>query len=956
MPFWWLAFALIADAQVPALLRFVPGPIGGTGRQFMAHEDANGFLWIGTDRGLVRFDGVQYAEIENAEIPALQGRVTSMYRDRRGMLWAGFQDGTIARLRKGRQWELWAIPEGFPKAPITGFAESRDSLFWIATYGEGLYFHNGKYLYAFSEEEGLPSPDIYALTDNDGEVWAASDAGIVICSVEAGSRKIRRLGIAQGLPDPVVTALAPDGKGNCWVGMYEGGIAFYDARADAFFCQQPASAPFGEIKSIALWPEKALFIGTENGQVHRLDLLNGNLELIEGPESLPKKDVSGLHLGREGHLSIFYRAQGHYETNVQFNYLRGSKFNTQALVVDRKRQIWAGTPDGLFSAKGQLEKFQAVRLPPHNFISLYEDYYGNIWAGTFGQGLYVLPAGGGKPLFFEEQNGISNNSILRISGNEKEVWLATLGGATCFQIKGDAAEFPPKITRIMDPSHGLSAHFLYTVFADSRGRVWFGSDGKGVSCLQHGQITTFSFGLNSKGDTIPFQSVYAITEGPKNSICISTSRKGLFVETEHGFSLLKNIAEREIIALEGDGSAHLLASYEGGFEWMDMYQGQSIEYSKGAGIDNLQPNLNALFRVDGRFLMGTTQGILTFSPIETTSVLKPVVVLEGVSTFLEPIDWSIRNKFSAKENALVFSFTGIWRTDPAHIRFRYRLSGHNEDWIYTSDRQASFPKLPPGKYSFEVEAGVGNHFYAESNIRYDFRIQPPIWLQPWFMLLIVAAAIALLASWIKRREKLLQREMLRRKEIGEMQFELLKSQVNPHFLFNSFNTLITLIEEDSQGAITYVEKLSDFFRNILKYRDVELIPLEEEIKILHDYLFLLDKRFGPNLQVELQNFQLLGYIAPLTLQLLVENAVKHNVISRSKKLLIKIERNLDELIVENAKQARLQAAESTGFGLANIKKRYSLLDSRPVQIESSAQFFRVRIPIINSTDHENFSH
>lgn len=946
-----LLLGTAVTAQVPDLQRFVPGPTGESVRHLLACEDANGYLWIGTDQGLLRFDGMHYTHLPGKEIPELEGTVTAMYLDRTGMLWAGFQSGAIAQLRHGREWALWNIEEGFPQAPITGFAESSDSLFWISTYGEGIYFHNGKYLYAFSEEEGLPSQDIYALATVNEEVWAATDAGIAICSVYGGRRTVRRLSTVQGLPDPVVTTLIPDGRGNCWVGMYEGGLARFDTRADAFYCPDVATWSHGEIKSLALWENKDLFIGTSSGKVFRMDVKHENIQSLPGWDGMRSRGITALHLGREGHLSVFNKERGFHAIQIQFGLVENSPANTQALLVDSQSRLWAGTPEGLFVAARHSGTFRPSGLPGHNFTSLFEDKYGNIWAGTFGQGLYILPSEGGTPLLFNESDGLGNSSILRISGRGNEIWLATLGGATALEIKGDASRLAPRVKMTLGPAQGLGAHFLYTVFADSRGRIWFGSDGKGVSKWHNGHITHYQTGYSHQKDTLSLQSVYAIAEDHEGRIWCSTAKEGLFRETAEGFQAVKKNQGREITALLGDGSGHLLMAFEGGLEWYDIRQGQSIIYGKGIGLDLLQPNLNALCTdPEGRLWLGTTQGIITFTPLNASLLPRPLTVLENVSVFLEPEKWPFRSHFSARENNLVFAFTGIWHTDPERIRFRYKLSGHNENWIYTADRQATFPNLPPGRYSFQVSAGVHEFYDNSSAVRYDFRIRPPFWRQPWFVVLAFASGAALLYWWVKYRENLWQIEAQRRKEAIEQQFELLKSQVNPHFLFNSFNTLIALIEEDSYSAVAYVEKLSDLYRNILQYRDKELILLSEELAILQDYLYLMNKRFGANLQIDIRDFPRKGFIAPLTLQLLVENAIKHNIISSTKVLRVIIDRQGDELFIENNRQSRLQPSPSTGFGLSNIKRRYALLDERPIRIEADDTSFRVVIPIISKSE------
>jgi len=192
-----------------------------------------------------------------------------------------------------------------------------------------------------------------------------------------------------------------------------------------------------------------------------------------------------------------------------------------------------------------------------------------------------------------------------------------------------------------------------------------------------------------------------------------------------------------------------------------------------------------------------------------------------------------------------------------------------------------------------------------------------------------------------------------KKEMLESQLQTLKAQINPHFLFNSFNTLITIIDENvltPDVAIEYVEKLSDFFRSILLYREQEMISLEEEWALVQNFGYLLEKRYGSMLQLHLDPPMKNAFILPLTLQMLVENAVKHNVITKEHPLNVYISIDDDDYItVKNNLQPKSKAEPSTKFGLQSIVKRYQVLTDRKVTIENDQHSFKVKIPIIKKS-------
>jgi len=181
------------------------------------------------------------------------------------------------------------------------------------------------------------------------------------------------------------------------------------------------------------------------------------------------------------------------------------------------------------------------------------------------------------------------------------------------------------------------------------------------------------------------------------------------------------------------------------------------------------------------------------------------------------------------------------------------------------------------------------------------------------------------------------------------QLEGLRNQVNPHFLFNSLNTLIYLIPETPDKAVRFVQQLSKVYRYVLESRGDKVIPLDTELKFLESYIFLLKERFGENITVEINNLENRGChaIVPLTLQILLENAIKHNIISAEKPLKIEIFAENGHLIMRNNLQKKNQVMDSTGVGLDNIRARYQMLTDQEVQIQVSPQYYTVLLPVID---------
>jgi two-component system, LytTR family, sensor kinase len=183
------------------------------------------------------------------------------------------------------------------------------------------------------------------------------------------------------------------------------------------------------------------------------------------------------------------------------------------------------------------------------------------------------------------------------------------------------------------------------------------------------------------------------------------------------------------------------------------------------------------------------------------------------------------------------------------------------------------------------------------------------------------------------------------------QYELLKQQVNPHFLFNSLNslnTLKTMIETDDKQSVDFVLKLSEFYRFTLESRKLDLIHLSEEIDILSSYMFLVKARFedGIHLTNTIDPAYQQSLIPPFTLQLLIENAIKHNIVSLERPLQIRLYSEKDTIIVENDLQPKIESEVSLKVGLNNISERYSHLLEKEIMIEADEKTFKVKLPVI----------
>ena len=336
--------------------------------------------------------------------------------------------------------------------------------------------------------------------------------------------------------------------------------------------------------------------------------------------------------------------------------------------------------------------------------------------------------------------------------------------------------------------------------------------------------------------------------------------------------------------------------------------------------------------------------------MDAATVQQPTVSIDKVELFLNDIKAGSNYKFSHNQNNLSFYFTGIYYSEPEKIQYQYKLDGYDKEWVNTKDRVKNFPNLPPGNYTFRIRVSLNKNFTNASEASFSFVIEKPFWMQVWFFITAALIIGALLYFFIKQREKHINNLNTLKNQKIQSQLETLRNQVNPHFLFNSFNILVSEIENNPEDAVIYTERLSDFYRSLIQHREKDIIPLEDELNTLNDYIFLQEKRFASGLAIHIDIRQEVissSYIPPLVLQMLVENAVKHNIVSKETPLTIYI-KDVDEdcLAVSNNINKKMQPEKRSGLGLQNIQKRYALLQVKKVSIESDEKFFTVKIPLI----------
>ncbi len=908
--------------------------------------DRQGYLFAGSTTGLYKFDGSRFYKIhfKNKEY---DDTVTAVFQDREKIMWAGFKSGRVARLVNNQltfiNWE-----EGSPAQRITSFLQDPKGQIWIATAGEGVYYIKNKRLYLVNKENGMTDGNVSGLSQaKNGDILTATDQGINIIHVNE-QNKVTGFGIHQGLPDYLVTSVISLGNDKFGIGMQEKGYCIYDYKSGKI---QPCQEwEYGSTSGL-LADGQNMWITTPGY------LLKTGAGGMDKPEVVYQgNDIRGPVQDHQGNTWIADGNELHrfpVQVIKKFSLPPGVVFeHVHTLLPDKDGNLWLTNyfnellRQPLSSNSGSVKKIHLAGINEKTDITyLHQDKDGNIWIGSMGKGIFLLNPKNGQYREFDENPVFKNSSILSISGAGNRVFISSLQGAMV--VETGAGEDINRKYRYSDYGFpGMSLHYIYAIYQDTKNRTWFATDGSGIYKLENGKYSGFDKELSD-------DRVYSITEDKKGNIWFSTAHAGIYKYDGHfqHYGYAQGLSDLNISAIKTDSKGNVVIIHKSGLDILDPVSNTIAYIGPELGVQNLNvEDLGAVAQnSEGNIFMSAPGHVIQYTPRHIISQ-QPKTLLESVQLFLNPIDTAESHVFANDENNFTFNYTGLYYSDPDRVLYQYKLEGFDTSWITTRDRSKNFPKLAPGKYTFRLRASLNRNFINADEASYSFRVKQAFYKEWWFIITLAFLAAGLLFWYIKNREARLGKLQKLQEEKIRFQFEVLRNQVNPHFLFNSFNTLISTIEEDPEMAVEYVEHLSGFFRNVVTYREVDVISLEEELGLLETYYFLQKKRFKENIQlmVDTGTWGSSTYVPPLTLQLLAENAIKHNATVRENPLLIQIMVEDNYLVVRNNLIPKISPERGAGMGLQNIINRYRLLTSQDVKVQNTGGYFTVSLPLLKN--------
>ena len=942
----WCCLGVSSLAQTPIKIYTLGGEYQEAPHFNTLYQLQEGYILAGTTKGLYKFDGINFIEISKA--PNVPDNVTAIYELPDKEIFVGFSNGHIGKLRNNRI-ELFSFEEGFPKVAITKIIADKNNTVWIATGGEGVYFYKNKRLYNINTDDGLSDNFAYDISEIDlNRMLVATDKGLNFCSDNLENKVTQHFTSRHGLPDNIVRCMFIAQNKNVWLGMQDGGISNYSIPES--HTTQKMLWQYGQVNAIQVINSRVFAATEENGLLVFGKDSNDNITNMQYKDDQLKK-ASCMLKDQEGNIWVAGNNQlvRSSDSNIEGLLTLGKTVaeNVHSLLWTKDSSVWFNTQNGVTQLKEragtwQQKYFIIPQVSNTSISTMYQDVNGIIWIGTLGKGIILLNPFTGKQQMLKDFPQLINANIISITGKDSIIWISALEGTVC-------ASFRNKTVSFINYANveNLGNKYIYNILSDSKNRVWFATDGKGIIQYQNGIFKALPQPPGGYGNV-----VYKIAEDKDGNIWFSTYDKGLVKyngKTFTRFTTEQGLSDMNITGLSISGD-NILLLHKSNIDLVNTKSGNIIYLDADQGINNINTDLNALASDAESNAYFVADSVLYRYNGARQVIIRPRVLIDKIQLFLNDTVVQNGHVFRYDENNLSFYYTGLYYSQPGRIQYQYKLDGYDKGWVSTRDRVKNFPRLPPGSYTFRVRVSLNQNFSTSCEANFGFTIAKPIWQQLWFIILSLLLFTSVLYFIVKQREKEIKKFNRLEREKIQSQLETLRNQINPHFLFNSFNTLISEIEEHPDKAVIYVEHLSDFYRNIVMYREKDIINLEEEIDILQDYCFIQQKRYGSALQIHLSipaEQQKSYCIVPLALQLLFENAVKHNAISTQNPLHIElfIENN-EQLVVRNNINKKFNQEKGSSMGLLNIQKRYQLLLGKHVTVENDGKFFTVKIPLI----------
>jgi signal transduction histidine kinase/ligand-binding sensor domain-containing protein/CheY-like chemotaxis protein len=707
-------------------------------------QGSEGYLWLATYYGVVRFDGEQFKVYDRQNTPAFKSnQIWCLEKDAGGTLWAGTALGLLSF--SGGEWKA-AAAETLSGDSIRSLRRAPNGDLWGGTTKRGAFLlRKGQVTWLGPAGQAVRA----LLADALGNLWIGTNAGLF----RWNDGRMDRFGTKDGLPSDHVLSLEQGRGGVLYVGTVAGMASMEGG--DAYAIRKEPQLAGEVVWAIQEDRDGVLWIGTLGGGLVRRN--KGRIERFHNPGKAASMAISALYEDREG--NVWFGASGGglgRLTDVAFYTLTtgdGLGGNlVQCVLTARDGTLWVGLNGGgltHLSSKGRpIRTFRMTDgLASNDVWSLHEDRAGNIWAGAYNGKLMRVGREGIRN--FGERDGIPVHPIVSVSEDRQgAIWIGTLNGGLSVVRNGQ--------TRAYSTFDGLSSNQVRVIYEDSKGRQLLGTN-KGLSILENGKFTNYTSKDGLTGDF-----VYSILEEPAGTFWIGTfdggltrMRDGKFVR----FAAKAGFPTETVFRILDDRIGSFWVSSSTGIFRLskknlnDYADGrvtkiEATSYGISEGLLSRECNGGQPagdMTPDGRLWFPTMKGLAVVDPRHLPqNTLPPPVMVERVRADGRDQESGSPIKVAAGSRTLQIYYTGLSLTAPDKVRFRYRLMPFEEDWVEAGPRRvAVYTNLPRRRYTFQVIASNNDGVWNNTGASVDVRLLPYFYQTPVFVLLCVAALAGL---------------------------------------------------------------------------------------------------------------------------------------------------------------------------------------------------------------------
>lgn len=953
-------------------------------------KDKYGFMWFGSMGALNRFDGssiVKFTHTMGDSTTVPVGIVWSMACDSNGRLWIGYSNGLYEYVyRTNRFKKIAAMADNY----ISSITPYKNKLY-INTFN-GLFCYNtstDKLEDIVSKKDTAAVLTKYRVTSlhiKNNTAYFGSYGGYIIYDLISQNGTFFPVKELEGKS---VTKLMPDSKGYLWIcnGV---NYKFLRLRLDNNIAED-----------LNGWLEKTPgttrisindFIEDNNGIIWITTAPNGLLQYDPSTQKVQfhKHSVQLPYSIQSNVLRLLYRSPDNYiwvGNNQGVDYFNPSKnlfsviypfpdpnYNSfgRGMTEDKDGNFWFGSGDGVIRYNPVTQEYKTWHNEPgkpdevfYNSIrSVAADDNNDVWIAT-GKGVNRYNHLTGKIEFFTIKDSIPQAFYFSANKDkEGNIWFGTkdYDGLYCYspvEKKFHSISYYP----VLNTFKGYGARI---VFEDSKNRLWIGFNGAGLGMYDKRKKITRHWYINdSINNSINGDLVVDIKEDKKGIIWVTTFNglNGIDPETNTimQFSDKNGLRTTVTTSLAVDNKNRLWVGTAAGLMMLDS----SRTYFKRFGESNGLPSIDFTehpgnYLSNGDIMIPTQKGFIRFNPLQYKEEKSNIpVYITSISVLGKefPSDLNFTNPVTFKpgENFFSLNFSALNFDNPTQTWYAYKLEGFDKTWQYTQIPRATYTNVPGGNYVLHYKATNNTSDWNVTEKTVSIIIQTPFYKKWWFPYLITGLILLTIFFFFRLRSRnarkvseLHSKAQLLEKEKAMVMYENLKQHLNPHFLFNSLTSLGSLITIDPKQAGNFLDKMSKVYRYILKNRDNETVPLSEELKFVQLYIDLQKTRFEDGLVVTINIDEEYYHrkIAPVTLQNLVENAIKHNTSDAESPLTIELFTENDYLIVRNNLQKKTFVETSNKQGLANMESLYRYLSSRPMEIMEDDKYFTIKIPLL----------